>query len=114
MNKPKEIIQLSTLNQSLWHKVTSTYGDEQYIPKIIDLKPDSLQEYQNKWRFLILFFKIKKIKNIFRQMKCLLSILIILLILIIISIVIVIIIIPILFIQPKSKATSLCFIYKIF
>ena len=47
MNKPKEINSLSKLKQSLWFKIRSAEGSNEYIPKLIDINP----KHSNKSKF---------------------------------------------------------------
>lgn len=56
MNKVNEISPLSKMNQSAWYKVKSPDGDEEYIPKIMDIKADYLKQYLNKSRFNYFIF----------------------------------------------------------
>ena len=64
MNKPKEIDSLSKLKESPWLKIRSPSGSNEYIPKLIDLNPENLKEYPNKFKYE-LFFARKTNKIVF-------------------------------------------------
>ncbi|CAF1016753.1 unnamed protein product [Rotaria sordida] len=79
MNIPK----LSNNNQSIWLKMKSPFGQDQYIPRIIDITADHIQQYKQKSR---------------RAKFCLFFLLTALLLLLLLCS----ILLPILLIKPKS------------
>jgi len=40
-------------NESLWIKMKSPFGTEEYIPKLIDINPEQFQFYYDKAKFVI-------------------------------------------------------------
>lgn len=48
MNKPPEINCLSRLKESLWLRIRSSEGSNEYVPKLIDINPN---QYSNKSKF---------------------------------------------------------------
>ncbi|CAF4009232.1 unnamed protein product, partial [Rotaria sp. Silwood1] len=39
---------ITNTNQSIWLKMKSPFGQEQYIPRIIDITADNIQQYKQK------------------------------------------------------------------
>lgn len=62
MNKPLEINSLSKLKESLWLKIRSPEGSNEYIPKLIDINPNQLKQHSNKSKFE-LFLSLKNVKQ---------------------------------------------------
>ncbi|CAF1535970.1 unnamed protein product [Rotaria sp. Silwood1] len=77
---------ITNTNQSIWLKMKSPFGQEQYIPRIIDITADNIQQYKQKSRCMKF---------------CLFLLLLLLLLLLIASI-----LLPILLIKSKQRTTT--------
>ncbi|CAF3316942.1 unnamed protein product [Rotaria socialis] len=91
MNEKSILNKFFKNNQSIWLKMKSPFGEEQYIPRIIDITAGNLEQNKNKSR----------------RMKRCLSILLTLLTMMILALSILAIIIPILLLRRKSSTPPL-------